>query len=93
MTSRRPRKTPSVQKDHEIEKNIERAIELEKAIGEIAEAIEVTGPLIDNLEKVVETQKSSGKVFLSDEDRRILKKFNRFIVNKLGISGNRSFRI
>jgi hypothetical protein len=35
----------------------------------------------------------TGVVFLGEEDKRILRKFNQHIVKKLGISGNRSFRI
>lgn len=78
-----------------IEENIERAIELDKAIEEITEALERTESLIEDVDKVVEEQKDpkSTKVFLGDEDRRLLKKFNRHIVNKLGIAGNRSFKI
>ncbi len=35
----------------------------------------------------------TGKIFLGEEDKRILKKFNKHIVNKLGLGGNRSFKI
>ena len=35
----------------------------------------------------------TGKIFLGEEDKRLLKKFNKHIVNKLGLGGNRSFRI
>ena len=36
---------------------------------------------------------SGDKVFLGEEDKRLLRKFNRHIVNKLGLSGNRSFKV
>jgi len=35
----------------------------------------------------------TGKIFLGEEDKRLLKKFNKHIVNKLGLSGNRSFKV
>lgn len=35
----------------------------------------------------------TGKIFLGEEDKRLLKKFNKHIVNKLGLGGNRSFKI
>jgi hypothetical protein len=35
----------------------------------------------------------TGKVFLNEEDKRLLKKFNQHIVNKLGLGGNRSIKL
>lgn len=35
----------------------------------------------------------TGKIFLGEEDKRILRKFNSRLVSKLGLSGTRSFRI
>jgi hypothetical protein len=35
----------------------------------------------------------TGKIFLGEEDKRLLKKFNKHIVNKLGLGGNRSFKM
>jgi hypothetical protein len=35
----------------------------------------------------------TGKIFLGEEDKRLLKRFNKHIVNKLGLGGNRSFKI
>ncbi len=35
----------------------------------------------------------TGKVFLGEEDKRLLKKFNKHIINKLGIGGNRSVKM
>lgn len=38
-------------------------------------------------------REKSGKVFLGDEDRRLLKKLNKHIVNKLGLSSSRSIKL
>lgn len=35
----------------------------------------------------------TGKIFLGEEDKRLLKKFNAHIVNKLGLGGNRSIKM
>lgn len=35
----------------------------------------------------------SGVVFLGEEDKRLLKQFDKHIVKKLGISSNRSFKV
>lgn len=35
----------------------------------------------------------TGRVFLSEDDKRILQKFNKEIVNKLGIGSNRSVKV
>ncbi len=40
-----------------------------------------------------EALEPTGKIFLGDEDKRLLKKFNKHIVNKLGLGGNRSFKV
>ncbi len=40
-----------------------------------------------------EAPRPTGKVFIGEEDRRLLKKFNGYIVKKLGVGGNRSFKI
>lgn len=32
-------------------------------------------------------------IFLGEEDRRLLRKFNKHIVNKLGLTATRSFRV
>jgi len=97
MTLRKPRRPSSTSNkiEKQVEENIERAIELEKAIEDITEAFEKTESLIEEVDKVIEKQKNteSTRVFLGDEDRRLLKKFNKYIVNKLGIAGNRSFKI
>lgn len=43
-------------------------------------------------EEELETQKSN-VVFLDDEDRRLLKKYNKYIVNKLGLKATRSVKL
>lgn len=35
----------------------------------------------------------TGKIFLGEEDKRLLKKLNRHLVNKLGLGGSRSFKV
>jgi hypothetical protein len=38
-------------------------------------------------------REKSGKVFLNDEDRRLLKRYNRHIINKLGLNSTRSVKL
>lgn len=35
----------------------------------------------------------TGKIFLGEEDKRLLKKLNKHLVNKLGLGGNRSVKL
>jgi hypothetical protein len=35
----------------------------------------------------------TGKIFLGEEDKRLLKKFNSHIVKKLGLASNRSYKV
>jgi hypothetical protein len=45
-------------------------------------------------EPEVQTQPTpTGKIFLGEEDKRLLKKFNNHLVKKLGVGGNRSFKL
>ena len=39
------------------------------------------------------TPPPTGKVFLGEEDKRLLQKLNRHLVNKLGLSGSRSHKV
>lgn len=39
------------------------------------------------------TPAPTGKIFLGEEEKRLLKKFNKHIVNKLGLGGNRSVKM
>lgn len=36
--------------------------------------------------------KPTGKVFLGEEDKRLLRKISKHIVNKLGLGGSRSIK-
>lgn len=52
----------------------------------------------EQMEEAVEEEPSAppaptGKIFLGEEDKRLLKKFNKHLVNKLGLGGNRSFKV
>lgn len=38
-------------------------------------------------------KQKTGKIFLSEEDRRLLKKFNNHIVKKLNLQGSRSVKM
>jgi hypothetical protein len=35
----------------------------------------------------------TGVIFLGEQDKRLLKKFNQHIINKLGLGGNRSIKL
>ena len=48
---------------------------------------------VDATEEFSQPPAPTGKIFLGEEDKRLLKKFNEHIVNKLGLGGNRSFKI
>jgi len=66
----------------EIEENIKRIIEIDKKLEETLEKLEsipITVP--------------TGRVFIGEEDKRLFKKFNQHVIKKLGISGNRSFKL
>ena len=73
----------------EVEENIKRVIEIDKKIEEALEKLENFAPTVETKPQI----KQTGKIFLGEEDKRLIKKFNQHIVNKLGISGNRSFKI
>lgn len=80
-----------------IEENIERVIEIDKAISEVLE---------QEQEEVVEEEKKeppklnpdgtrfkSDKIFLGEEDRKLFNKANKRLMDKLGLSANRSVKI
>jgi len=48
---------------------------------------------LEALPSVSKPSTPTGKVFIGEEDKRLFKKFNQHIIKKLGISGNRSFKI
>jgi hypothetical protein len=66
-------------------------IELENESVEPTE-LETEAPVEETTE-LFDPPTPTGKIFLGEEDKRILKKFNKHIVNKLGLGGNRSFKI
>jgi hypothetical protein len=39
------------------------------------------------------TPPPTGKVFLGEEDKRLLQKLNKHLVNKLGLGGSRSHKV
>ena len=70
----------------EVEENIKRVIEIDKMLEETLEKLEA-------LPSVSQPPAPTGKVFIGEEDKRLFKKFNQHIIKKLGISGNRSFKL
>lgn len=65
---------------------------------EIADSEEVTVVELPEelvIEKTVapEPPEATGKIFLGEEDKRLLRKFNNHIVKKLGVGGNRSYKM
>ena len=58
-------------------------------------------PILPPLQPVLETTPTevpltpppTGKVFLGEEDRRLLQKLNKHLVNKLGLSSSRSRKV
>lgn len=65
----------------EVEENIKKVIEIDKMLDETLEKLEAL------------PSTPTGKVFIGEEDKRLFKKFNQHIIKKLGISGNRSFKL
>lgn len=78
-------------------KSISTEQKMEDKSPEITETEEVVVELPAELviEETVapEPPKATGKIFLGEEDKRLLKKFNNHIVKKLGVGGNRSYKI
>ena len=70
----------------EVEENIKKVIEIDKMIEETLEKL-------DALPNVSRPPAPTGKVFIGEEDKRLFKRFNQHIIKKLGITGNRSFKI
>lgn len=53
-------------------------------------------PIIDEViaeEPQIAEASEPTNIFLGEEDRRLLRKFNKHIVNKLGLTATRSFRV
>jgi hypothetical protein len=105
MTTRRTRRS---QEEAPEEQNIEleQAVEVEKQ-EEIAPTPApepepepelsndvVVARAVEKAKEIEERQiKKTGKIFLSDKDKKDFRKFNDYIMNKLGLGGTRSFKI
>ena len=50
-------------------------------------------PIIDKVVAEEPPAVEATNIFLGEEDRRLLRKFNKHIVNKLGLTATRSFRV
>lgn len=70
----------------EVEENIKKVIEIDKMLEETLEKLEA-------LPSISQPPAPTGKIFIGEEDKRLFKKFNQHIIKKLGISGNRSFKL
>ncbi len=70
----------------EVEENIKKVIEIDKMIEETLEKL-------DALPNIPQPPAPTGKVFIGEEDKRLFKRFNQHIIKKLGITGNRSFKL
>jgi hypothetical protein len=103
MTTRR---TSRSQEEAPEEQNIEleQAVEVEEQ-EEIAQAPApeprpelsndvVVARAVEKAKEIEEREvKKTGKIFLSDKDKKDFRKFNDYIMNKLGLGGTRSFKI
>lgn len=103
MTTRRTRRS---QEEASEEQNIEleQAAEVEKQEEiaptpapepkpELSNDI-VVARAVEKAKEIEERQiKKTGKIFLSDKDKKDFRKFNDYIMNKLGLRGTRSFKI
>ena len=100
MSPRRNRnftESENIKTEETVEENIERAIEIDRAISEVME---------QEVEEIVEEEKKeppalnpdgtrfkSDKIFLGEEDRKLFNKANKRLMDKLGLSANRSIKI
>lgn len=99
MSPRRNRnfaESEDIKTEEIIEENIERVIEIDQAISEVMD---------QEVEEIKEEKKEpsalnpdgtrfkSDKIFLGEEDRRLFNKANRRLMDKLGLSANRSVKI
>lgn len=83
MENQEEKTLPTVE---EIEENIKKVIEIDKMLEETLEKLET-------LPSISQPPAPTGKIFIGEEDKRLFKKFNQHIIKKLGISGNRSFKL
>lgn len=70
------------------EKNDDTTLDTEEVKLELPE-----NPIVEEPVTIQEPPRPTGKIFVGEEDKRLLKKFNSHIVKKLGVSGNRSYKI
>ena len=69
-------------------------VKRKQAQGEIIDSQEMTDPPVTVEEAPVEQlMKTTGKIFLGEEDKRLLRKLNSHLVKKLGLKPTRSHRI
>ena len=100
------RKTSRSQEEAPEEQNIEleQAVEVEEQEEIVQTPAPEPKPELSNdvvvaraVEKAKEIEerevKKTGKIFLSDKDKKDFRKFNDYIMNKLGLGGTRSFKI
>lgn len=60
---------------------------------EVVEEIETKIVPINEPQEIELPPPPTGKIFLGEEDKRLLKKLNKHLVNKLGLGGSRSFKV
>lgn len=100
MSPRRNRnftESEDIKTEEIIEENIERAVEIDQAISEVMDR---------EVEEIIKEEKKeppalnpdgtrfkSDKIFLGEEDRKLFNKANRRLMDKLGLSANRSVKI
>lgn len=81
MTTRRaktpPRLPPPIEEDVEVQIPEPEPI-IDEVVAEEPQTVEASEP---------------PNIFMGEEDRRLLRKFNKHIVNKLGLTATRSFRV
>lgn len=83
-----------------IEKPIEENKEDEVVVDEI-DQVEFTSEIEEEVPPTLETlpelppppKQKTGKIFLSEEDKRLLKRFNNHIIKKLNLHSSRSVKI
>jgi hypothetical protein len=90
MTTRRK---PSVQSTEEQELDClvdKEETDLDEEVKEVEE--EHIAPSADSMQKEA-SYTPTGKIFVGEEDKRLIKKYNQQIIKRLGLSGNRSIKL
>jgi hypothetical protein len=86
------RKKPATTTEQKMEEKDLEVTETEETKFELPEAL-VVEETVPVPEPTTEPPRATGKIFVGEEDKRLLKKFNSHIVKKLGVGGNRSYKI